>query len=658
VTLLQPWGAVVAGFAGLGVLTLLYVLKLRRKSLRVGSTLLWEQTLAEVEVNTPWRRLRIDGLFVLQALAVACLALAVGRPAIGIGSLKQRVVVVIDASASMGATDAQSGRTRLAEAKRLAVELIENLRRARGLDAAVVALAGEATVVRGFTGEATAVLEGIDAVTQTDEPGDLDAALETIRTLTAAADGSSEAPGGAAVAYVFSDGGFGGSPLAAAGTASVRLVRVGPDPDKPAENIGVVAITAQRDEADPATVRVVARFISTFASPRDVSVRVLLDEEPLGSSTLRLPPAAEQTFVLPVQTRKEGVLTLRVLNEDALAADNAARVVIDGARNTSVVVVGPGPAGSEADPLVVNFAQSVSPPPASRTVGTETLSSNPQDWAGVDLVVFDRVEPRAGALPPVASVTLGAGLAVAGVSLKAAPAGAATAERVVSWSRDHPLMRDVALDGLVLQRPATLSLPPQAVRLAEGVRGPMIGLVEGTDGISRVVCAIGAEQGGWGSDLSFVVFMGNVVDYLTLRGQTKAGRQITTGQSLSARVAVDRAEVLITGPDGVERPVPVLTQATAGTGTRVVSLGRASHAGVYKVTGTAVGPETFAVNLASARESSLATADALPIRGSAGGGSGAGVQRGLPREVWDWFVIAALGLLGVEWLLYASRAGR
>ncbi|MDP1662588.1 MAG: hypothetical protein Q8L55_11805, partial [Phycisphaerales bacterium] len=507
-----------------------------------------------------------------------------------------------------------------------------------------------------FTGETAAVLEGINEVEQTDEPGNLAAALEAVSTLTAAGRGSAEDSSGVAVAYVFSDGGFTDPPLDAAGAASVRLVRIGPDPDKPAENVGIVAVSAQRDEADPATVRVVSRLISTFASPRDVSVRLLIDDQAAGSSTLRLPARGEQTFVLPVETRRGGVLTLLVLNEDALAADNAARVVIDGARSTSVVVVAPGTAGAGADPLVVNFAQSVSPPPASRVVGAEALSSDPQDWAGVDLVVFDRVEPRAGVLPPVASVTLGAGLAAAGVSLQAAPPGTGANERVVSWSRDHPLMRDVSLDGLVLQHPAMLKLPPQGVRLAEGVRGPMIGLVEGADGIGRVVCSIGAEQGGWGSDLSFVVFMGNAVDFLTLRGQTRAGRQLAAGSPLSVRLAAGRSEVRVTGPDGVERPVPVLTQGAAGSGTRLVSIGRAAHAGVYKVTGTAAGEEAVAVNLANANESSLATANALPLRGTAGGGTGGTRQSGLPREVWDWFVIGSLGLLGVEWLIYAGRA--
>jgi len=657
VTLLQPWAAAAAGGAGLAVLTLLYILKLRRRSLRVGSTMLWEQALAEVEVNSPWRKLRFDWLFVLQALAIAALAVAIGRPAVGIGSARQRVVVVIDASASMAATDGGEGRTRLEEAKRQAAEMIENLRRARGgaLEAAVVSLAGPGggRVVRGFTRESAGVLEGIDEIRQTDEPGDLAGALELIGTLTAGSDEAAEEDAEGTVAYIFSDGGFEPSLVAAPARATVDLVRTGPDPSAPARNAGITALSARRDDADPATVRVVARLLSTFPAARDVALRLLLDGSPAGSSAATLTPGAETAVIVPIGVRTGGVLTVRIMNDDVLLSDNAAHVVIDGPREPSVVVVAPGPQGRDADPLVVNFAQSVSA--ASRTVGVESLSAK-GPWSSVDLIVFDRVEPRAGTLPPVASVSLGAGLATNGVTVVPAPAGAGTTERIVSWKRDHPLMRDVVLDTLVLKRPGTLSLPSGGVALAEGTRGPLVGLVEGNDGVGRVVCAFGAEQGGWGADLSFVVFMGNAMDYLTLRGRAKTGRQVSTGGELSVRAPVTATELVLTGPDAIERRI-VVPPAEAGSGPlRTVALGRADRSGVYTVVGAAEGEDRIAVNVVSATESRVATADALPLRR---GGSAADVvvaRTGRPREVWDWFVLGGLAVLGVEWLVYAVLA--
>ena len=436
-TLLQPWAAVIAGGVGLGVLTLLYILKLRRRALRVGSTMLWEQALSEVEANTPWRRLRIDWLFVLQALAIACLAVAVGRPALGIGSDRQRVVVVIDASASMGAIDPEKNRTRLAEAKRAAAELVENLRRARSVEGAVVVLGRESRVARGFSRETTGILEAIERVAQTDERGDLRGAIDAVRTLTEGGD-TQESGEAETVAYIFSDGGFADQQVDAPAGVSVRLVPIGPEPGRRTGNVGIVAVSAQRDDADPATVRIVARLLSTFENERDVSLRVLLDDVGVGSTTVRVPPAVEHTVVLPISVSAGGVLTVRVLNDDALASDNAARLIIQGAREPVVVVVAPGRGGSEADPMVVNFAQSVSA--RSSVIGLEGFPSDARAWAGVDLVIYDRVEPAAGArgLPAVASVSLGAGLRSVGVTLDEA-AESAGPDRIVSWKRDHPV---------------------------------------------------------------------------------------------------------------------------------------------------------------------------------------------------------------------------
>jgi hypothetical protein len=229
-------------------------------------------------------------------------------------------------------------------------------------------------------------------------------------------------------------------------------------------------------------------------------------------------------------------------------------------------------------------------------------------------------------------------------------------DRVVNWKRDHPLMRDVAFDGLVLTGVGSLLLPAQGVALAEGVRGPLIGLVEGVDGSGHVVCAFGAEQGGWGSDLSFVVFMGNAMDYLTLRGRTKAGRQIATGEELSVRVPSLGTDLTVTAPDGMQRRVTVAPATGPETGLRIVTLGRAVRAGVYRVAGAGEDDDRVAVNISSEVESGVATSDSLPVRSLGGVSAGAAGRSSRPGEVWDWFVIGALCLLAAEWLLYAILA--
>ncbi|MFT3684939.1 MAG: hypothetical protein QM783_08440 [Phycisphaerales bacterium] len=199
----------------------------------------------------------------------------------------------------------------------------------------------------GFTRTSAASVDGIARVTQTDEVGDLASLREVLGSLAESGRESSAETGEGASsgvqAVVFSDGGFEPTQSDGPPGVAVKLVRIGPDPvnEPPTQNVGIVSIAAQRDETDPATVRIVARLVSTFAEGRTVSLRVSLGSAALGSSTLVIPGSGEQTAILPVSVREGGVLTLRVMNDDALASDNAASVVIDGARDAAVVIVAP-----------------------------------------------------------------------------------------------------------------------------------------------------------------------------------------------------------------------------------------------------------------------------------------------------------------------------
>jgi hypothetical protein len=74
---------------------------------------------------------------------------------------------------------------------------------------------------------------------------------------------------------------------------------------------------------------------------------------------------------------------------------------------------------------------------------------------------------------------------------------------------------------------------------------------------------------------------------------------------------------------------------------------------LYVVRGAQAGSDrAVAVNLVNATESVLASPAEVMIDGkpvttiSTGRGQ---------REVWHWFVLAALALLGIEWLVYAAR---
>src|SRR5204863_2813437 len=94
----------------------MYLLKLRRTEAIVPSTLLWTRLMADVEANAPWQRLRRSLLLLLQLLLVAILALLAARPFLERpAGLAGDVVLVLDTSASMAATDISPNRLEAAK---------------------------------------------------------------------------------------------------------------------------------------------------------------------------------------------------------------------------------------------------------------------------------------------------------------------------------------------------------------------------------------------------------------------------------------------------------------------------------------------------------------------------------------------------------------
>ena len=158
---LAAWSAL----AGVPVgIIALYFLKLRRRPVRVPSTLLWQRSLEDLHVNSLFQRLRRNLLLFLQLLAVALVMLALAGPQMrGASSVGQRFVLMIDNSASMSATDVAPSR--LALAKQQAKSVVGAMD--SGDLAMVIAFSDTARVVSNYTGDRSVLGLRIDSIEPT-----------------------------------------------------------------------------------------------------------------------------------------------------------------------------------------------------------------------------------------------------------------------------------------------------------------------------------------------------------------------------------------------------------------------------------------------------------------------------------------------------------
>ncbi|MBL8763440.1 MAG: VWA domain-containing protein [Phycisphaerae bacterium] len=705
-TFLAPMVGLIGAALAAPVLLAFYMLKLRRRPVRVSSIMLWAASSEDTQANVPLRRPRPTWLLAMQAAILALLLLALARPAVhGSGPAGDRAVLLIDRSASMSATDAPApaGASGLVSrwelALRRADETIRELTRSGRTRVMLAGFARDARIIVPFTDRADDLLAGLRSLSPSDQPDDPDAAAALIEAMTRGGEDVPSLPPPTVVLITDSQ-----TPELAASARrrgspiDLRVLSIGPPPRADRENIGITALSARRDPVDRGTVRLFVRLGNASNGPRDALVRAVADGSIVAAREVRVPGRREEdrgdaSVRLEFSRPEPGLVTVSLSAADALACDDTAAVWINSARRPSIMLVAPsGPDGRpRPDPFLAR-AVGVTEPESLALVTPDGYAAA---WADrdarrappADVVIFDRVEPRAP--PPVSSLSFGAGVPALGVGIEPGDDGPdAPAARALAWRRDHPLLAHVSLDELVVFPGATLRHAPQPasgarlLSLADGANGPLIGLIE--DGAARrVFIAFDLERTNWGPDLSFPVFLINAIDYLSAASRPRAagadpdatwsasdGRSYTTTEPVTVRVPPGVTQLRLEGPEPrvVDAPLPDPAPPEAGAPDRGVSLGVFDRVGVWRAVGAT--DEVLPVNLFSVRESWLragepgppadapTTADRVSPDGPSGGpdvSDGPRVRGEVSRELWHWFVAAAMALLALEWLLFARR---
>ncbi len=659
-TFLAPIPALVAAAVCVPALVVLYLLKLRRRPIRVGSILFWPKATEDVQANVPLRWLKPSWLFFLHLLALSLLLLAFARPAMpGIGIAGERVVIVLDTSASMNAVDAGENRSRLDLAKDRARRLARDVRSAGARSVAVVQLAARARPLTGFTTSPALASAAIDSAEPTDQPGNLGAALQLIDAL---AQGEGEdAAASPPTVFLVSDGSFARLDDVPVTAARLRFERVGPANGR-VDNVGVVRLAARRDDRDATLLRVFGEVLNAADAPVDVPVTLALDGVAIESRVFSVPPSPSRTPVLfDVRGVTEGVLTLAIARPDALASDDVASVVLIKPAQPRVLLVHAPTQAARTD--------SISPAPTwllgdilEELRPRELVRATPADYERLvlegndrsfDLLVFDAA--TSGAPPRVPSISLGAVPSLGGLAPAAGPV--ATRPNSVFWDRSHPLMRGVPLDNLVVREVQAVSTtaeaapPPQVVARSDD--RPLIVLAEEA-GVRHVVVCFDLAQSNWPLTPSFAVFVANAMDELTLHARAAEGKSFTTNEPVSFTAPAS-------GAVSLEGPTRVVARESGEDSGRSMALsdvtltvGVLPRTGVYVVRSTGQGrtPKAIAVNVADQVETTAASPSSVRVEGREVGS----VQpTRVPQEVWQWFVLGALGLLAVEWVVYARQ---
>jgi von Willebrand factor type A domain/Aerotolerance regulator N-terminal len=667
----------------------LYFLKLRRRPVRVPSTILWRKSLEDLHVNSLFQRLRRNLLLFLQLLAVVLAMLALAGPRMkGTVGQGQRFVLMIDNSASMAATDV--GPSRLALAKEAAKKVVKDMD-ADDL-AMVIAFAESAQVVSNYTGDRRTLTQRIDAIQPTQDSTSLREGLQVAAGLANPSKQIGEGVAASSVVtptlYLYTDGGFADVEGFSLGNLKPQVVVIGPSPPpfspppdgkspptdlkaktrNPSDNLAILALQARRDEDKPEVYQLFGRVhnyrdeeVETEAQLYRRAADKPGDEGSLVDAiALKLAAQSDQSFKFDLPESGLTPYEVRLTIKDALEVDNHAYVVVGTTRKAQVLAITAGNrylTDTLKTPYAVEHADiTIVTPEEAKAEGIA------RDMKGghYDLIIYDGVKsdfnPQANALyfgefPP--------GPAYAKAKEVQQPV-------ILDWDIGHPMMqyvRDLSL--VYVAKANVVELPVGAKSLIDSNQGP-VAFMATRDGYTDAVVTFPLMDGAapnttWFRYISFPLFILNSIQTLGNVREGTGDELSEPGRPIALHAETANRTIKVTSADGrTTMEVPRSPQ-----GTYVYNY--ADKTGIYQASWEPKGQLPFAVNLFDSRESDLAPRGLVPQGAPASMSESFEIKIGynpvvgtqkpaqVQKDIWWWLALGALGVLLFEWYIYNRR---
>lgn len=613
---LSPWALWFA--LSLPVVVAFYLLKRRRLSRVVPSTVLWHRFLAENQATAPFQRLRRHALLLLQLALLTIVVLALARPYRSGNRLRGSLqVVILDASASMQAVDESPNRFEVA--RRQALAMVDALGpAAEGQEMLVLVAGSRAEVRQSPTTDKAALRRAIESAQAVDASARLDEALRVAATLVKDRFD--------AEVHLFSDGA--GVDLTAVETLDLPLVfhRVG----QRNRNIGLVSVEMKSNPENPNQRALFVRVANPGPEPAEVPITVRFEGQPIASRKIRVAAANGVSEVFVVDQPRDGVFTVTLDWPDDLAVDNAVTVVSRLPRQVRILLV------TRGNRFLERALRSAGP-----RVEVITTATYPAQGVDPDLVVLDDLAPTEWPRVNVLAIH------VVRPGWSAGPVGSLEAPTVVDWKATHPLLRFVGFDAVQVAQALEMPTPSWAVSLVDTSRSSLVWAGE-VDGQRTIWIGFDLLQSTWPLRVGFPIFVANAIDWLDpdrVRSNAEAGRTADPIRWVwSGSGSVPPASVV--APDGA------VQELTASEGTREFVFAETARQGVYRVE-QGTNQWSFAVNLLDARETDLTPKESLD-RGRRAAVAATQVQPA-SLESWRWFALAGFGILLLEWWWFHRR---
>ena len=666
-------------------IVLLYFLKLKRQSVVVPSTLLWRRSMEDLRVNSLFQRLRRNILLIMQLLTVAMILLALTGPSwVGSSTSGRRLIIAIDQSASMSATDVAPNRLSVAKSK--ATALINSMT-ASDL-AMIIAFSDTAEVASSYTSNKNLLKQKIQAIEPTERRTNLREALQVADGL---ANPSRQTEGGIATAestpklVILTDGAFADIQGFSLGNLEPELIVIGQGPPEfkpgqneekttyPTNNLAVLTMQARRNEESPNTIEVFGRLKNYDSADNTTELKLFrlpvdatkAEQTLIDALKITVPGESEKGFQFTIADTGAQALMIDCQSNDLLKTDNIAYAVVPPDRKPSIRLV------SSGNRYLSQYFRS---PGVKESI--EYSEITPEDLKkpeiqrefslGKDaLTIFDRCAPEIapqnhslyfGAFPP---------------GKKFAELKAFQNPTILDWDTASPLMQYLRDLTVIRIRDVRIPepLPAGARPLIESDKGP-VAVTSPRDGFMDVIIGfhLSDEKSfntDWFLKYSFPLFLSNTIQHLAGVGSDSVDGMHRPGESFSIAAGglVGKSlaiESLITNSKNTDSTTNVDSSGR-------IAITAQGFQGAFSVKNEKALVDLFTVDLFDDQESNLATRGLAPV-GAPGPVAekyqlkigftpiaGTSKSAGLDAPLWKSAVALGLILLIAEWFIYNRR---
>ena len=596
------------------IMLLLYFMRPKLQDRVVGSTLLWQQALQDLQASRPWQRLRITPLLLLQLLAALVIVLILARPAIFLRSpISGNTIIILQASASMQATDVTPNRFEVAKSQ--IADLVDNLGPNDHLS--LISMAHTPQVLVALSQDRGQIMAALQRAKVTNQDADLEQALSLAVSLAAGRTNIQ--------VLVIGDGHVLSPDQTLVLPFPVSYFRIGTD----APNASLLALAARSLQGNLVALAQVANYSHV---QRSIPVELYADGRLVNVQTITLGAGASgalQWGPLPPTAR---FLHAQILGQDALSVDHEAWAIVGGSMHGRVLLVTKGngflQAALELQPVI------------------DLYKTTPDQYVvnagNFDLTIFDGFVPAtlpAGGVffvnPPEGSYIFGK----SGPEIRVSHIGAG--------GGGTSLLDNVDLSSIHVLRSSHLFTP--ALWAQPVISTPETPLLIAGENDNRRIAALSFDL--HDSDLplqpGFPILINNMVNWFLPPPVTGDG-QVSPDLPVTVQTWPGADQVTITAPDRqtvtVAPPFPAAPFAQTNT------------IGIYQVVQQVHGQVkrgAFAVNLFDPQQSRLAPASQLPVAHSSDFSPGNNAVPRVLREIWPWIAALLLLILCMEWWLFS-----